>query len=127
MFRSMKMIKLFDAELTVMQYLWENGPSLAAKMSEDMLAKYGWKKSSTYIVLKRLEAKGTLRRESPKYTVVPLITREQVQIAETTTLLDKMLDGNFTNLFANFLSSDQVSDSTLKELQDMIEQKKNKK
>lgn len=123
----MDLIKLFDAELTVMQYLWENGPSLAAKMAEDMLAQYGWKKSSTYIVLKRLESKGALRRESSKYVVVPLVTREQVQLSETTSLLEKMFGGSFTNLFANFLSSDQISDSTLKELQDMIDQKKNEK
>lgn len=123
----METIKLFDAELTVMEYLWENGTVTAAQMSEYLLKNCGWKKSTTYIVLKRLEGKGALRRESPQYQVVPLVSREQVQQAETSSLLDKMFGGSFTSLFANFLSSDQVSDSTLEELQQMIDQKKKQK
>lgn len=123
----MEQIKLFDAELTVMRYLWEHGPVLAAQMAEEFLKVYGWKKSTTYIVLKRLEGKGTLRREAPKYRVVPLVTREQVQLAETSSLIEKMFGGSFTSLFANFLSSDQVSDSTLEELQALIDEKKKEK
>lgn len=123
----METIKLFDAELTLMEYLWENAPVTAAKMADYLLKNHGWKKSSTYIVLKRLEGKGALRKESPQYHVVPLITRKQVQIAEITSLLGKLFDGSFTSLFASFLSSDKVSDDTLDELQQMIEEKKKKK
>lgn len=123
----MKEIKLFDAELTVMQYLWENGPVQASQISEYLLENCGWKKSTTYIVLKRLEGKGALRRENPKYMVVPLVSREEVQLTETSSLVDKMFGGSFANLFANFLSSDQVSDSTLEQLQEMIDQKKKEK
>ena len=48
-------IKIFDSELLVMEYLWENGPCLAADLAEEFLKRYNWKKSTTYIVLKRLE------------------------------------------------------------------------
>lgn len=123
----MEKIKLFDAELILMEYLWENAPVTAAQMADYLLKNNGWKKSSTYIVLKRLEGKGALRKESPQYQVVPLVTREQIQIAETSSLLDKLFGGSFTSLFANFLSSDQVSDSTLDELQKLIDEKKQQK
>lgn len=123
----METIKLFDAELTVMEYLWEHGPVPAARMAEDLLADRGWKKSTTYIVLKRLEGKGAVRREDPKYQVLPLVSREQVQQAQTSSLVDRMFGGSFTRLFANFLSSDQVSDETLAELQKMIDEKRNEK
>lgn len=124
---AMEQIKLFDAELLGMEYLWENGPVQAAQMAEDFLKKYNWKKSTTYIVLKRLEGKNALRREEPKYRVVPLVTREQVQLAETSSLVDKFFAGSFTKLFANFLASDQVSDSTLQELQELIDEKRAEK
>lgn len=120
-------IKLFDAELLAMQYLWESGPVQAARMAEDFMQRYGWKKSTTYIVLKRLENKGAILRKEPKYQVEALVSREQVQQAETTSLLDKMFGGSFTSLFANFLSSDQVSDATLRELQALIDEKKKEK
>ena len=41
-----------DAELTVMQYLWENGRVMATRIAEDLMAQYGWKNTgvgkSTY-------------------------------------------------------------------------------
>ena len=123
----METLKLFDAELTVMQYLWENGSVQAAQVAEYMLEQHGWKKSTTYIVLKRLEGKGAVRRVEPKYQVVALVSRQQVQQAETSSLLDKMFGGSFTSLFANFLDSDMVSDRTLDELQALIDEKKKEK
>lgn len=123
----METLKLFDAELTVMQYLWENGSVQAAQIAEYMLEQHGWKKSTTYIVLKRLEGKGAVRRVEPKYQVVALVSRQQVQQAETSSLLDKMFGGSFTSLFANFLDSDMVSDRTLDELQALIDEKKKEK
>lgn len=110
-----------------MQYLWENGSVQAAQIAEYMLEQHGWKKSTTYIVLKRLEGKGAVRRVEPKYQVVALVSRQQVQQAETSSLLDKMFGGSFTSLFANFLDSDKVSDRTLDELQALIDEKKKEK
>ena len=110
-----------------MQYLWENGSVQAAQVAEYMLEQHGWKKSTTYIVLKRLEGKGAVRRVEPKYQVVALVSRQQVQQAETSSLLDKMFGGSFTSLFANFLDSDMVSDRTLDELQALIDEKKKEK
>ena len=119
-------IKLFDSELMLMEYLWEQGPCLAADLSEEFLRRYNWKKSTTYIVLKRLEGKGAVSRSYPKYLVTPIVTREQIQNVETHTLLDRMFSGNFTSLFANFLNSDRISDKTLDELQALIEEKRGK-
>lgn len=119
-------IKIFDSELMLMEYLWENGPCIAADLAEEFLKRYNWKKSTTYIVLKRLEGKGAISREQPKYLVTPLVTRQQVQLAETNTLVDRMFGGSFASLFANFLNSDQLSETTLDELQAMIDEKRNK-
>ena len=120
-------IKIFDSELLMMEYLWEHGPCLAADLAEVFLNKYDWKKSTTYIVLKRLEGKGAVSRDYPKYIVTPIVSRQQVQSAETNTLLDKMFGGSFASLFANFLNSDQMSDKTLDELQAMIDEKRREK
>ena len=118
-------IKIFDSELLLMEYLWEHGPCIAADLAEEFLKRYNWKKS-TYIVLKRLEGKGAISREYPKYLVTPIVTRQQVQSAETNTLVDRMFGGSFASLFANFLNSDQLSEKTLDELQAMIDEKRNK-
>ena len=119
-------IKIFDSELLLMEYLWEHGPCIAADLAEEFLKRYNWKKSTTYIVLKRLEGKGAISREEPKYLVTPIVTRQQVQSAETNTLVDRMVGGSFASLFANFLNSDQLSEKTLDELQELIDKKRSK-
>ena len=119
-------IKIFDSELLLMEYLWEHGPCIAADLAEEFLKRYNWKKSTTYIVLKRLEGKGAISREEPKYLVTPIVTRQQVQSAETNTLVDRMFGGSFASLFANYLNSDQLSEKTLDELQALIDEKRNK-
>ena len=119
-------IKIFDSELLLMEYLWEHGPCIAADLAEEFLKRYNWKKSTTYIVLKRLEGKGAISREEPKYLVTPIVTRQQVQSAEPNTLVDRMFGGSFASLFANFLNSDQLSEKTLDELQALIDEKRNK-
>lgn len=119
-------IRIFDSELLLMEYLWEHGPCIAADLAEEFLKRYNWKKSTTYIVLKRLEGKGAISREEPKYLVTPIVTRQQVQSAETNTLVDRMFGGSFASLFANFLNSDQLSEKTLDELQALIDEKRNK-
>ncbi|HJA26696.1 MAG TPA: BlaI/MecI/CopY family transcriptional regulator [Candidatus Fournierella merdigallinarum] len=119
-------IKIFDSELLLMEYLWENGPCIAADLAEEFLKRYNWKKSTTYIVLKRLEGKGAISRSYPKYLVTAIVSRQQVQLAETNTLVDRMFGGSFASLFANFLNSDQLSDQALDELQAMIDEKRNK-
>lgn len=119
-------IKIFDSELLLMEYLWEHGPCIAADLAVEFLKRYNWKKSTTYIVLKRLEGKGAISREEPKYLVTPIVTRQQVQSAETNTLVDRMFGGSFASLFANFLNSDQLSEKTLDELQALIDEKRSK-
>ena len=119
-------IKIFDSELLLMEYLWEHGPCIAADLAEEFLKRYNWKKSTTYIVLKRLEGKGAISRSYPKYLVTAIVPRQQVQLAETNTLVNRMFGGSFASLFANFLNSDQLSDQALDELQAMIEEKRNK-
>ena len=122
----MDTLKLFDAELLAMQYIWEHEPLQAARMADDFLELYGWKKSTTYIVLKRLESKGAILREKPKYQVRALVSREQVQHAETANVLDKMFGGSFTSGVASCWSTDRGADTTLAELQALIEEKQKK-
>lgn len=64
-------IKIFDSELLLMEYLWENGPCLAVDLARVFLDKYNWKKSTTYIVLKRLEGKAPFSGIIPSIRLHP--------------------------------------------------------
>ena len=98
-------IKIFDSELLLMEYLWEHGPCIAADLAEEFLKRYNWKKSTTYIVLKRLEGKGAISREEPKYLVTPIVTRQQVQSG-----MDALMYGRTTFVIAHRLSTVRNAD-----------------
>lgn len=120
----MKKLNLTDAELKVMQFVWENHPVNAATISEEFSNSYEWKKSSTYIVLRRLEEKGAIRRDYPKYIITPLATQESVQAEQTESFLNRIFSGKLQNAFACFLDTTSLSAKDLDQLQNMIEKKK---
>ena len=71
--------KLFDSEAKVMEILWEKGPLSAKEISLIASDSIGWNKNTTYTVIKKLEAKGFIRRDEPGFMCTPLVSREEIQ------------------------------------------------
>lgn len=94
----MNAIKLFDAEWNLMCFIWEHQPATARQTAAYALEAFGWKKNTTYTVLKRLAEKKVLRREDPGFFVVPLMQKQQVQQAEAVALLEKRFGGDMQAL-----------------------------
>lgn len=79
----MEEIKLFDSELKLMELLWSSGPTNAKSLSLLAEETIGWNKNTTYTVLKKLIEKNVIKREEPNFVCIPLITKDQVRVAET--------------------------------------------
>lgn len=117
------MKKLFDSELKLMQILWEHGTISAKQVSLIAGETVGWNKNTTYAVLKKLEAKGFLRREEPGFLCTPLYTKEEIQQSETRSLLDKLFNGSKKALFSALLQDETLSEREIDELREMIEKR----
>ena len=59
------MQKLFDSELKVMELIWAHEPISAKELSVLADQEFGWNKNTTYTVIKKIEAKGYIRRNEP--------------------------------------------------------------
>ena len=57
--------KLTDAELKVMDVLWEEGELSAVELAKKMNARIGWARNTTYTVAKKLVEKGAVKRRDP--------------------------------------------------------------
>ena len=69
--------KLTDAELKVMDVLWEEGELSAVELAKKMNARIGWARNTTYTVAKKLVEKGAVKRRDPftvSYTHLTLPT-----------------------------------------------------
>ena len=117
------MQKLFDSEIKLMEILWEQGPTPAKQVSLIAAQAIGWNKNTTYTILKKLEAKGYIRRSEPGFLCTALVSRDAVQRAETQSLVDKLFGGSRQALFSALLADEQLSQEDIRQLREMIEKR----
>ena len=112
---------LFDSEAKVMEILWERSPISAKEISLIAAETIGLNKNTTYTVIKKLEAKGFLRREDPGFLCTPLISKNQIQKAEAASLLKKVFGGSRQALFSALLEEEPLSREELDQLRRLID------
>lgn len=113
--------KLFDSEAKVMEILWERGALSAKEISVIAAETIGWNKNTTYTIIKKLEAKGFIRRDEPGFICTPLVTQEQVQKTEAESLLKKFFGGSRKALFSALLEDEELSEAEREELKKLID------
>lgn len=115
-------MKLSDGELRLMELLWQSPHTLTAKEVSQLAAdRIGWNKNTTYTVLTKLVAKEALRREEPGFRCIPLITRENVQRTEASSLLQRLFGGSKRALLSALLEDEPLSEAEAAALHEMID------
>ncbi len=117
----MEPIKLFDAELKLMEILWEKAPLTAKEVSKIAARHIGWNKNTTYTVLTKLVQKGAVKRSEPDFVCEPLVSRDEVAETETKRLIDRLYDGSPTAFLTSFLQKEKLSERELRGLRDIID------
>lgn len=117
------MQKLFDSEIKVMELIWEKEPVSAKELSLLAADRIGWNKNTTYTVVKKLQAKGYIRREDPGFICTSLLSKDDVRRAETKNLADRLFGGSKKALFSALLADEELTDEDLAQLREMIEKR----
>ena len=115
-----KGVELHQAEYKFMEVIWANEPvnsTALVKLCEDQL---GWKKSTTYTVLRKLCQRGILRNDDA--TVVAVAKREQVQKFESQQVVERSFGGSLPAFVNAFLSEKKLSREEAEELKKLIEE-----
>ncbi|MBO4636567.1 MAG: BlaI/MecI/CopY family transcriptional regulator [Clostridiales bacterium] len=115
--------KLFDSEAKIMDIIWAKGPLPAKDISLIAADSIGWNKNTTYTVIKKLEAKGFIRRDEPGFICTPLVSQEEVQKNEAESLLNRFFGGSRKALFSALLEDEKLSEHEIKELRDLIDKR----
>ena len=113
--------KLFDSEAKIMEIIWEKGPLSAKEISLIAADTIGWNKNTTYTVIKKLEAKGFIRRDEPGFICTPLVSREQMQKQETESLINRFFGGSKKALFSALIDKEDLTEEQAEELQRIID------
>ena len=114
-------MKLFDSELKVMCVLWNEGDTTAKHISDVLKEEIGWNMNTTYTVIKKCIKKGAVARSEPHFMCHALISKEEVQEAETAELVNKIYDGSIDKLFSSLLSRKKLSAEEIARLKRIVE------
>ena len=94
----MRNLRLAEGEYRFARIVWENEPLPSGKLVELSLKELGWKKSTTYTVLKKLVDRGILRNENAVVTAaVPFMggkTISDEEADELKAVIDRYREGN---------------------------------
>jgi BlaI family transcriptional regulator, penicillinase repressor len=115
----MEQYKLFDAEYKFICLIWENEPVNSTELVRLCFEKLGWKKSTTYTVLRKLCERGILTNENA--VVSTLVKREDVQKYESEALIQKSFGGSLPQFLTAFLGEKKLSSKEAEELKRIIE------
>lgn len=115
----MEQPKIHESEYRFCLILWEHEPVTAAQLAKLCLERLGWKRTTTYTVIKRLGERGVLRNDGG--TVISLVSRDEAQACEIDELVEKKFEGSLPAFVAAFTRRRDMSEEELDELQHMID------
>jgi BlaI family penicillinase repressor len=110
---------LCDSEYRFMQLVWANAPISSGRLVELCAAQIGWKKSTTYTVLKKLCEKGIVSNEDAMVRV--LVAKEEVTSAEAEQFVDKTFGGSLPGFLTAFMSGKRLTGGEAERLKALID------
>jgi predicted transcriptional regulator len=117
-------IKLFEGERKLMELIWELEPINSTALAKEAEARLGWKKSTTYTVLRKLATRGVAKNENTM--VSSLASRAEVQKEESENLIDKIYNGSLKMFLVSFLGDRALTEAEATELKRVIDEKTGK-
>lgn len=109
-----------ESEYRLMDILWDVEPVNSMELVGLCQEKLGWKKSTTYTVLRNLGEKQMVRNEHA--VVQALVSRSQIQRQESKDFLEKKFRGSLPAFIAAFLQEEKLTKKEVRELQELINQ-----
>ena len=113
-----------DAELAVLQALWDGGPATIRRLTDVLYpgggpAQYG----TVQKLLDRLEAKGCVRRDRTPaaHTFAPAIGRDELIGRRLRDVAEKLCGGSLTPLLTHLVRTRRLSARERQELRDLID------
>ena len=114
----MEQVKLCTSDYRFMSIVWEHEPVQSGKLVKICLEVLGWKKSTTYTMVKKLAEKGYLQNENS--VVTSLISKKDVQAFESEYVVNNTFEGSLPAFIASFMRNRKLSEMDTEEIKRLI-------
>ena len=111
--------KIHESEYRFCLIMWEHEPVTAAQLVKLCQDQLGWKRTTTYTVIKRLGERGVLTNDNG--TITSLVSKDEAQACEIDKLVEKKFEGSLPAFVAAFTRHQNISEAELDEVQRMID------
>ena len=111
--------KIFESEYRFCLILWEHEPVTAAELVKLCQAQLGWKRTTTYTVIKRLGERGVVQNKDG--VVTALVSREAAQVSEIDELMEKKFQGSLPAFLSAFARRQSLTENEVEEIRRIIE------
>ena len=111
-------IQLGVVESRFADMIWENEPVTSGDIVKMAEASLGWKKSTTFTVLRRLCEKGLFRNE--KGTVTSVISKQDFYSMQSEQFIDEAFGGSLPAFLAAFTKRKKLTEAEIAELRRMV-------
>ncbi len=115
----MEEMKLGIVEAKFADIIWQNEPIASGELVKLCEADLGWKKSTTYTVLKKLCERGIFQNEQG--TVTSLISKEEFNSLQSEKFVEETFEGSLPAFIAAFTRRKKISEKEIDEIQMMID------
>lgn len=112
--------KLFDAEYKFLCIIWENEPINSTLLHKLCLDKLGWKKSTTYTMIRKLTKKLLIKNENTMVTSI--VKKHEIKKFESEYVVNKVFENSLPSFIAAFLENKKLTEEEANEIKRMIEE-----
>ena len=112
-------LRLCDSDYRFMSVVWDSQPVGSGQLVRLCQDRLGWKKSTTYTVLKKLCDRGFVQNRDA--TVTALVDREQVEVFESGYVVDRAFGGSLPAFIAAFTRGRGITRQEAEEIQRLID------
>ena len=111
--------KIHESEYRFCLIMWEHEPVTAPELARLCQDQLGWKRTTTYTVIKRLVDRGVVKNDAG--LVSALVSKEAAQARELNELVEEKFQGSLPAFVAAFTKRQDISCAELDEVQRMID------
>lgn len=115
----MEEMKLGIVEAKFADIIWQNEPIASGELVKLCESELGWKKSTTYTVLKKLCDRGIFQNEQG--AVTSLISKDEFNSRQSEKFIEETFDGSLPAFIAAFTKRKKISEKEIDEIQTMID------
>lgn len=115
-------MNITEAEWKIMKVVWENSPLSLKEIAMVLNKETDWTSTTIRTLIVRLMEKGLIEadKSTGNFKYYPIAKKEECQLEETKSFIQKVYDGSLGMLLTNFVKETKLTEKERAELMEII-------